>query len=82
MSVLKRGSHGEAVSEIQELLNRLGFTLDVDGVFGDATHHAVVALQVIFGEEVDGMVGPATQELLARQVEAGWSVQAARNAVG
>ncbi len=82
MSVLKRGSQGEAVSQIQELLNRLGFQLDVDGVFGEATHHAVVALQVIFGEQVDGMVGPATQELLARQADAGWSLQAARNAIG
>jgi peptidoglycan hydrolase-like protein with peptidoglycan-binding domain len=79
---LKRGSQGEAVSEIQELLNRLGFTLDVDGVFGEATHHAVVAMQVIFGEQVDGIVGPATMELLQRQADAGWSVQAARNAVG
>jgi peptidoglycan hydrolase-like protein with peptidoglycan-binding domain len=82
MSVLKRGSQGEAVSEVQELLNRLGFALDVDGVFGEATQHAVVALQVIFGEKVDGMVGPATQELIARQADAGWSVQAARNAIG
>jgi peptidoglycan hydrolase-like protein with peptidoglycan-binding domain len=82
MHVLKRGSQGEAVSQVQELLNQLGFELEVDGVFGEATHHAVVALQVIFGESVDGMVGPATQELMARQAEAGWNLKAARNAVG
>jgi peptidoglycan hydrolase-like protein with peptidoglycan-binding domain len=82
MHLIKRGSEGEAVSQLQESLNRLGFELEVDGQFGEATHHAVVALQVIFGEVVDGMVGPATAELIARQAEAGWSLRAARNAVG
>jgi len=82
MHLIKRGSEGEAVSQLQESLNRLGFELEVDGMFGEATHHAVVALQVIFGEVVDGMVGPATVELIARQAEIGWHLQAARDARG
>jgi peptidoglycan hydrolase-like protein with peptidoglycan-binding domain len=82
MHVLGRGAEGEAVSQLQEALNQIGFDLDVDGLFGEATHHAVVALQVIFGETVDGLVGPATHELIARQADAGWNLKAARNANG
>jgi peptidoglycan hydrolase-like protein with peptidoglycan-binding domain len=82
MHLIKRGSEGEAVSQLQESLNQLGFELEVDGIFGEATYHAVVTMQVIFGEAVDGMVGPATAELIARQVEAGWNLKAARDAVG
>jgi peptidoglycan hydrolase-like protein with peptidoglycan-binding domain len=80
--VIKRGGRGESVSELQEKLNQLGFELDVDGIFGDATYHAVVALQVIFGESVDGIVGPATHDLIARQLDGGWNLKAARNASG
>lgn len=82
MHLLKRGAEGEAVSQLQESLNQLGFELAVDGIFGEATHHAVITLQVIFGEAVDGIVGPATHALIARQAEAGWNLKAARDACG
>jgi peptidoglycan hydrolase-like protein with peptidoglycan-binding domain len=82
MHVLRQGAEGEAVSQLQESLNQLGFELDVDGNVGAATHHAVVALQVIFAESVAGMVGPATHALIAQQTEAGWNLKAARNACG
>jgi peptidoglycan hydrolase-like protein with peptidoglycan-binding domain len=80
MHALRRGAEGDEVSELQESLNRLGFELDVDGVFGERTQHAVIALQVIFGEHSDGIVGPATRALIEQQVEAGWNVKAARTA--
>jgi hypothetical protein len=78
---VRRGSRGEAVHEAQTKLNlihahdqQLGGTgladcpLAVDGVFGDHTHHAVVALQRLafptVPHEWDGVVGPKTWAVL------------------
>jgi peptidoglycan hydrolase-like protein with peptidoglycan-binding domain len=75
-SVLKKGSSGEHVQQLQEHLTQLGFSLDVDGDFGDATHHAVIALQTIFGYDIDGMVGPATQKLIHKRQSFRTQIQA------
>ena len=40
MSVLKSGSQGDDVKAMQATLNKLGFTLATDGIFGDKTHKA------------------------------------------
>lgn len=77
---LKRGSEGDDVLTLQQELNGLGFELEEDGIFGAHTHHAVIAIQVIFGYDVDGVVGPATRKLIQKQAEYGWNVQAARKA--
>lgn len=79
MSVLKKGSRGDEVQEVQESLQALGFTLDADGHFGDITHNAVIALQTIFGYDVDGQVGPATLKLIDTQKGYGWHLETARN---
>ena len=65
-TVLKRGSKGAAVREIQELLNAAGATpqLDVDGNFGGGTENAVRAFQRSFGLVGDGRVGPQTRTAL------------------
>ena len=65
-TVLKRGSKGAAVREIQELLNAAGATpqLDVDGNFGGGTENAVRAFQRSFGLVGDGKVGPQTRTAL------------------
>jgi N-acetylmuramoyl-L-alanine amidase len=80
MSVLKRGSSGTEVRTLQDNLKKLGFTLDTDGSYGDHTHNSIVTLQTIFGYDVDGMVGPATQKLVDQQLGYGWNLQAARKA--
>lgn len=80
MSVLRKGSNGQPVEHLQEKLTQLGFTLDVDGIFGDQTHNSVITLQTIFGYDVDGAVGPATMKLIDAQVGYGWNVVAARKA--
>ncbi|BAQ62465.1 CHAP domain protein [Geminocystis sp. NIES-3708] len=54
-TIIKRGSTGEAVKEIQE---RLG--VQQTGVFGPTTESCVSAFQKAFGLEVDGEVGPIT----------------------
>ena len=38
--ILKTGARGEEVSALQKNLVSLGYDLEVDGVFGDATKNA------------------------------------------
>ena len=81
MSVLKNGSRGDDVKQMQQTLAKLGFTVEADGIFGEKTHHAVITMQTIFGYDVDGMAGPATLKLLEQQAGYGWNLSAARKAV-
>ena len=56
-----RGSRGDAVRRLQELLNKKGFDCGaVDGIFGSKTYAAVVAFQKANGLSADGIVGPLT----------------------
>ena len=56
-----RGSRGDAVRKLQELLNKKGFDCGaVDGIFGSKTYAAVVAFQKANGLAADGIVGPLT----------------------
>lgn len=58
--VLKKGSKGVHVSELQTILNKFGYGLAVDGQFGPKTLEAVKAYQEEHGLVVDGKVGPKT----------------------
>lgn len=60
--VLRRGSQGAAVVELQVKLNGAGATppLAVDGIFGPKTQAAVIAFQQAKKLQVDGIVGPQT----------------------
>jgi peptidoglycan hydrolase-like protein with peptidoglycan-binding domain len=80
MSTLKKGSTGGEVKTLQGNLQKLGFPLEADGIFGDKTYNSVITLQTIFGYDVDGLAGPATQKLAEQQVGYGWSLLAARKA--
>jgi hypothetical protein len=59
-TLLKLGSNGTAVRELQTLLNKFGHGLVVDGDFGPATLAAVKAYQASNGLAADGIVGPLT----------------------
>ncbi|MNM37894.1 Murein hydrolase activator NlpD precursor [compost metagenome] len=67
---LRAGAKGPAVAELQEQLGRLGYKdaqgnpLARDGVFGDATRHAVEDMQRAEGLKVDGVVGPQSRAAL------------------
>lgn len=59
--VLRVGSKGSAVKDLQTKLSQAGYWLgSVDGGFGSLTQQAVYALQKYHGLSRDGIVGPAT----------------------
>jgi N-acetylmuramoyl-L-alanine amidase len=67
-SSVRYHDRGVAVTLLQQRLVQLGYLdeASVDGVFGDATWHAVVAFQGWEGMPRDGVVGPITLRGLAR----------------
>lgn len=60
MPLIKKGSKGDAVRKLQEMLNAKGYKLNVDSDFGPATDAAVRAYQKANHLEVDGEVGQNT----------------------
>jgi putative chitinase len=58
--VLRRGSQGDAVGELQTLLRKAGFPLAIDQDFGAATELAVMGVQKDARLTADGIVGPTT----------------------
>jgi len=62
--IMKRGSRGEGVKQLQR---NLGMTGDeVDGIFGPATEKAVKTFQQTSGAKVDGIVGPETRAMIEK----------------
>lgn len=74
-TLLKNGAKGELVSALQTKLAKLGFSVNPDGQFGPATKQAVEDLQILFGYDVDGAVGDATEKLIDAQVGFGWNAE-------
>lgn len=64
LPLVKRGSTGAAVEDLQEKLNAASYrnkkTLDVDGEFGPLTQSQVIHFQMDRGLDPDGEVGPIT----------------------
>ena len=60
METIKKGSRGESVKKLQQLLGGL----TVDGIFGANTETAVKQFQLKHGLTVDGIVGPKTWDKL------------------
>jgi hypothetical protein len=71
---LKRGVEGADVRYLQRRLAALGFTLALDGIFGQASEDAVRKLQKAHSYDVDGVVGHATHHLINQQIGLGWHV--------
>ena len=64
-TVLKNGSQGEAVKELQRFLNdKLNLGLAVDGILGPNTIAVIKQWQEDKGLVADGLVGPATKGLM------------------
>ncbi|MBD9653585.1 N-acetylmuramidase family protein [Pseudomonas sp. PDM12] len=64
-TTLEHGSKGQAVIQLQRLLNAAGAKLNADGDFGDETEKAVRAYQLKKGLVVDGRAGEKTLAALA-----------------
>src|SRR5437868_4391009 len=62
--VVMRGDTGPEVRRAQQLLNRRGAHLDVDGIFGEKTEAAVRHFQRTHKLEVDGRIGDKTLKKL------------------
>lgn len=63
--LLRNGSHGLDVRNLQAALALAGFKVNVDGDFGDNTEAVVRAYQRKVGLVVDGIAGPKTLASLA-----------------
>lgn len=57
---LRRGSRGRAVRQWQARMAERGWTLSVDGIFGDGSARVCCEFQREKGLDVDGIVGPDT----------------------
>lgn len=67
--VPKPRMQGEDVREAQALLIKHGYDIEADGIFGPATHAAVIEFQQNKGLDADGKIGPLTWAALRGEVE-------------
>lgn len=73
MKVIRKGSKGRHVKNLQE---KLGFKGDeVDGIFGPATERTVIEKQKALGLKTDGIVGPITWSTFYKQLPVADSLQ-------
>lgn len=64
MKTLKSGSKGDDVRILQTALNKNGYNLKVDGIFGEKTEKAVRDFQTKKELSIDGIAGPKTWSAL------------------
>lgn len=72
INILRYGSKGEAVQQLQEKLLKLGYNLGPDGAdgdFGNMTRIAIIQFQQANGLEADGEVGPATTAAINKKLQ-------------
>lgn len=62
--LLKINSRGEGVKWLQDMLNNNGYSLTVDGIFGNNTLNAVKSFQGKANITIDGIVGTQTRNKL------------------
>ena len=69
-AILKRGSRGPSVIELQKKLTSLGYnTKGIDGIFGVNTENAVRQFQKARHLQVDGIVGTVTAKALGTNIK-------------
>lgn len=64
-SLLKRGSKGEFVALLQEMLCHVLYPISIDGRFGPETEKAVLDFQRLHQLKQDGLAGTKTWVLLS-----------------
>lgn len=68
MPVLRTGSKGPQVKELQTLLKEKGYSISTDGIYGPRTENAVRLFQQKSGLNVDGITGRRTLQALGKTV--------------
>jgi len=58
--LFKIGDRGVKIKEIQQLLNKYGYKITEDGIFGTFTRNSIINFQYKVGLKVDGIVGNQT----------------------
>ena len=64
-ATLKKGSSGQAVKTLQTYLVANGYSITIDGKYGNSTVNAVKAYQLAIGLKADGVAGSKTINRLA-----------------
>ena len=64
LPILRRGSTGQDVRNLQAILYRIDYSIDIDGIFGTRTEATVKQFQIDHNLLVDGIVGPKTWSAL------------------
>ncbi|WP_067929600.1 peptidoglycan-binding protein [Alicyclobacillus shizuokensis] len=78
--LIQTGSRGTYVKEIQERLNKLGYSAGTaDGIFGPKTLSAVKTFQRAHHLAIDGIVGPQTWDALFSSTGASFSTHPANS---
>lgn len=67
MSILRLGSIGDSVKELERLLAAQGYKVKEDALFEEDTERAVKSYQRRIGLVVDGLAGPKTLNCLRRR---------------
>ena len=67
-ALIKYGSTGSGVKWVQDLLKQNGYTLEIDGDFGNITKNAVIHFQKYNNLSIDGIVGIQTKNALKKSV--------------
>lgn len=65
LPVIRKGAAGQAVFLLQSFLARKGYTINVDGIFGNGTEQALKTFQKENNLTPDGIAGPKTWEALS-----------------
>lgn len=68
-AVMKLGDIGNGVRDMQKTLAALGYSVTIDGTYGQDTQSAVKALQKKLGLTADGVVGAMTRQKIGRTNE-------------
>jgi len=61
---LMKGMRGRGVLKVQKSLKKIGYPVEITGIYDDLTFRSVVEFQARFGLMSDGIVGPRTKALL------------------
>ena len=66
---LMKGMGGQGVLKVQKTLKKIGYPVEITGIYDDSTFRNVVEIQARFGLMPDGIVGPRTKALLYQMLD-------------